>query len=230
MAAATPSLIIYSTASAALLAMASACSSSSAENRLSTCCTNRSPRRRPMPSRTRVNASVPIRSIIDASPRWPPLLPPGRIRMRPSSKSASSSTTTSAPVAQHVTHRPTAVIHERSGLDQQYILIPDQRGCRLGPEPPTPSQGARPTARQLVHDAKTDVVRRTLVLPARVSQADDDLHVMPRVMLPLPPCASHRSLRAPCFRLPRLPLRPLQRPYQHAASSPRPRLLQDRSK
>ena len=133
----------------------------------------------PIPTRSRLNFSVPSSPITERSPLWPPALPPSRNRSLPNGRAKSSVTTrrsTSGACSRARTFRtasPESFI-QVSGLTS-VRSIPRNRPIATA-DASRVAALARPAGSigQPVEDHPADVVARLRVLVARIPEADND--------------------------------------------------------
>ena len=135
----------------------------------------------PMPTRSRLNFSVPSSSMIERRPLWPPAPPPSRNRSLPNGSAKSSATTRRslerrALAGQDLADGEPRLVHVRQRLDERQVeasiaAADDVRRVSLATAAvPAGAVG------DAVHDPPADVVPRPGVLRTRVAEPDDKLH------------------------------------------------------
>ena len=139
----------------------------------------------PIPTRSRLNFSVPSSSMIEPRPLWPPGPPPSRKRSLPNGR-AKSSATTSRSTSGACSRARTL----RTARPESFMKVSGLTSVRSSPWKRPIAIAAASRVRPLpvpagpigepVEDHPADVVAGLRVLVARVAQADDDLHALSR--------------------------------------------------
>ena len=136
----------------------------------------------PIPTRRRLNFSVPSSSMTERSPLCPPWLPASRNRSLPNGQREVVCDRRAGRPAAHARARAPCVrpmpgvVHEGQRLDEGEFepVVPADGHVRGVALPPTPGQAG--PLREPVEHEPTDVVTRPGIPLTRITEPDDDLH------------------------------------------------------